>query len=78
MATKTNETKKVLLTLYFTEKEAQFIVNKLKSIHRRYDFTYEKADNSYWIYCLDSTGDEMDIIKELFIYLLDRMVYGLD
>ena len=69
---------KTLLTLYYTEKEAEFIVNKLSSIHRRYDFTYEEKDGVFWIYCINNTGDEMNVIKELFVYLLDRMVYGLD
>lgn len=78
MGTVANKSEKTLLTLYFTEKEAQFIVDKLNSIHRRYDFIYEEKDNAFWVYCINSTGDEMNVIKELFVYLLDRMVYGLD
>lgn len=78
MKTATDKGTKTLLTLYFTEKEAEFIVNKLNSIHRRYDFIYEEKDGAFLVYCINNTGDEMNVIKELFVYLLDRMVYGLD
>lgn len=72
---------KTFLTLYFNEKEAETLVEKLNSIHSRYKFYYEEeisVNKVYLVYCLHNRDTDKELIDEILTYLLDRMTYGLN
>ena len=66
-----------MVTVYTNEKDALLLTRKLNAIHRRYEFIYEAKDGNYFIYCLADKNDSDRVRKELLVFLLDRMTYGL-
>ena len=68
---------KTLLTLYFKQDEAEAVVKKLNAMHRRFRFECEKVDDVYMVYCISDKDSEL-VRKELLVFLLDRMAYGIN